>query len=642
MKIGYGFFIVLFLFGVVWAQQPLFEDNFDYPANTNLTDYGWTAHSGAGNNPIQVVSPGLIYSGYPGTGIGNAVSLISSTSSAEDDNHNFSEQTSGGVYAAFMVNVSDAPTVGTYFFHLGPTTLGTTFRGKVFAQQDGSNNLAFGIAKANNADVVYSSYTYALNTTYLIVMEYVFNGGSADDVIKLWVNPDISGNEPPADVTQTDSGSDADNLGTVALRQGSGGAALVLDGIRIGTTWQSVTSGTVVNPPVISSLTSDPFPANQAFDITCDVTIATGAVDSVKLFYYTDLDPANTDSMLMTYVSGDQYSANLNGLPNATSLDYWVKAWGNSVSSISGDVKVIVGIPDISIFHLQLDPDGLPLTLGYLARLRGIVTVSSGIFSTTNYDFYIQDNTGGIDVFNFGIGSTVYSAGDELEVVGSIDHYRGKLEILNFQATVLSTGNPVPQPIGIGIEDMGEEYEGRLIRFDNVNLVSGTWFVNPPDTNYNLTINDGTGDLTLRIVGSTDIGGNPEPSWPVSVVGIGTQFVSSAPYFGGYQIQPRAYSDFITTGISDPKPVVTRYRLEQNYPNPFNPKTTIRYELKSAGKVSLRVFNILGQQVYAFSAKQSAGAHSVAFDGSKVPSGIYFYKLEAGDFQAVKKMILAK
>jgi hypothetical protein len=188
---------------------------------------------------------------------------------------------------------------------------------------------------------------------------------------------------------------------------------------------------------------------------------------------------------------------------------------------------------------------------------------------------------------------------------------------------------------------MGEEYESRLISIDNVSLVSGSW-LSAPDTSYNLTINDGSGDLILRIVGTTDIGGNPEPSWPITLVGIGGQYDFSSPYFEGYQIQPRSYADFIPTSISAEEQLICEYDLSQNYPNPFNPETRIQYSLRMAGKIDFRVFNILGQEVYRLSTEKPAGSHELVFDGRDLPSGIYFYQLKAGDFKGVQKMVLSR
>ncbi|MCK4655272.1 MAG: T9SS type A sorting domain-containing protein, partial [Candidatus Cloacimonetes bacterium] len=85
-----------------------------------------------------------------------------------------------------------------------------------------------------------------------------------------------------------------------------------------------------------------------------------------------------------------------------------------------------------------------------------------------------------------------------------------------------------------------------------------------------------------------------------------------------------------------------------NYPNPFNPQTTIQYSILQESKVELNIYNIKGQKVKQLINDQlSAGQHLVVWDGmdtndKQVSSGIYFYKLEAGDYQKVRKMVLVK
>nr|MBP9211720.1 T9SS type A sorting domain-containing protein [Bacteroidota bacterium] len=104
--------------------------------------------------------------------------------------------------------------------------------------------------------------------------------------------------------------------------------------------------------------------------------------------------------------------------------------------------------------------------------------------------------------------------------------------------------------------------------------------------------------------------------------------------------------DFVTSVPSTTIPA--EYRLEQNYPNPFNPLTTIRYSTQHAAHASLRVYNVLGQLVKVLADRpHSAGAHVVVWDGTNsqqraVPSGVYFYRLEAGSFSDVRKMLLLK
>jgi len=94
--------------------------------------------------------------------------------------------------------------------------------------------------------------------------------------------------------------------------------------------------------------------------------------------------------------------------------------------------------------------------------------------------------------------------------------------------------------------------------------------------------------------------------------------------------------------------IPTAYRLYQNYPNPFNPTTIIPYDLPEASKVSLKIYNILGQEVYNWNFRlQEAGKYQVAWDGTNnqgvpVGSGLYFVKLNAGDYICSKKMILLR
>jgi hypothetical protein len=85
------------------------------------------------------------------------------------------------------------------------------------------------------------------------------------------------------------------------------------------------------------------------------------------------------------------------------------------------------------------------------------------------------------------------------------------------------------------------------------------------------------------------------------------------------------------------------YSLSQNYPNPFNPSTTIRYGLPQRGDVSLVVFNTLGQQVATlFDGNQDAGYHEVRYDASCLASGVYFYRIQAGDFVQSRKLLLLR
>jgi hypothetical protein len=85
------------------------------------------------------------------------------------------------------------------------------------------------------------------------------------------------------------------------------------------------------------------------------------------------------------------------------------------------------------------------------------------------------------------------------------------------------------------------------------------------------------------------------------------------------------------------------YRLHPNHPNPFNPITVIGYDLPAAGRVELTVYTVLGERVATLvDGFEEAGVKSVEFRADGLPSGVYFYRLKAGNFTQAKKMLLAR
>ncbi len=105
-------------------------------------------------------------------------------------------------------------------------------------------------------------------------------------------------------------------------------------------------------------------------------------------------------------------------------------------------------------------------------------------------------------------------------------------------------------------------------------------------------------------------------------------------------------SQFVLTGIQtkgNNNELPSNFTLSQNYPNPFNPTTIINYSIPKAQMVTLRIYNILGQEVTTLvNQEQSAGNYKVTFDASNLASGVYFYSFKSGNFTSVKKMMLLK
>jgi len=90
--------------------------------------------------------------------------------------------------------------------------------------------------------------------------------------------------------------------------------------------------------------------------------------------------------------------------------------------------------------------------------------------------------------------------------------------------------------------------------------------------------------------------------------------------------------------------IPTVYNLYQNFPNPFNPSTKINFDLPKDSKVTLVIYDLLGRVVKRLlnSEFKQAGRYSIDFNASNLASGVYFYRIEAGDFVMTKKMVLVK
>jgi hypothetical protein len=115
-------------------------------------------------------------------------------------------------------------------------------------------------------------------------------------------------------------------------------------------------------------------------------------------------------------------------------------------------------------------------------------------------------------------------------------------------------------------------------------------------------------------------------------------------YAGTYDgVWLRPLSELSTSAQVSSAQIPTAFELCQNYPNPFNPTTTIQYALPHPSHVTLAIYNTLGQQVATLvNADIHAGSHEAKFDASGLSSGVYFYRMKAGDFVQVRKLLLVR
>ncbi len=113
--------------------------------------------------------------------------------------------------------------------------------------------------------------------------------------------------------------------------------------------------------------------------------------------------------------------------------------------------------------------------------------------------------------------------------------------------------------------------------------------------------------------------------------------------YSGNRSKPSRVIGGVVTDVEKEKLVPKQYRLSQNYPNPFNPTTSIKYAIPTAGVVTIAVYNTLGERVRVLvNGYKQAGEYQVEFNAGNLPSGIYFYRMKAGNFNEVRKLILLK
>lgn len=656
-----GFFMkkIVLLAGMILLSasllraQLVFQEDFQYTAGTPLTSNGWVAHSAGGTNSIMVVTPGLTYAGYAGSNIGNAAKLI--TAGGEDVNRKFTDSiTSGTIYAAFLVRVDTAKTAGDYFFHLGPRTLGSTFRPRVWARTNGTD-IAFGVSPGTSVStkaLKYTDFVYSPGQTYLIVLKAQFG-----EVPKLFINPVIGNPEPAVPTVQSDTISDPSDYGTVALRQGGSTTApgLVIDGIRIATTWAAAVAGSGGGsgnqPPVISNLTRDPFVPMAEATIGASVTDDYN-VSAVKLVYTAG---SSTDSTDMTSVGGNNYEGEIPAFPGGTYVTYFIKATDDSgVVSMSSTQKYLAGITPINTLR-QYDGNMVSIYRSVPARVRGVVTAGDSTFSATNIDIYIQDATSGINIFRSG-GWTSYPEGSDLTVVGTVDMFNGKLEITNPNLQITNNGAGVVPAATVITPDQlkSETYEGMLVTVTGVTFnLAGGIFDSTGQLRFGGTSfyfnNDSSNVIYLDRQLWDEFHGLPIPTGAVNVRGIASQYDNSSPFTSGYQLLPRKTADINVVSVKPHDPVYPKeFALGQNYPNPFNPNTTISYDVPRAAEISIRIYNLLGQEIRTlFAGRQNPGRYTIQWDGkdnagNTVSTGIYFYRMIGPDFTQTRKMIMMK
>jgi hypothetical protein len=227
-------------------SQPLFIENFNFSVRDSLDNTGGWSLSGSNTSKnVKVISPGLSYSGYQGSGIANTA-FLSNQPEGDIVLHQFTPQLSGTVYLSFLFRVDSLSATATEGYNIcldeegGSTNLNT----KVYIKRITSSTFNFGIKKATGT-TKYSPTVYSKNTTYLVVCSYTFVAGSNNDIARLYISSaGVPATQPVTPSAADTSDLDIDNIGELVLsnsfiQNGLQGSSVKIDGIRIGSTWNN-------------------------------------------------------------------------------------------------------------------------------------------------------------------------------------------------------------------------------------------------------------------------------------------------------------------------------------------------------------------------------------------------------------------
>jgi hypothetical protein len=440
-------------------------------------------------------------------------------------------------------------------------------------------------------------------------------------------------------------------------------------------------------PPNIHSVFRDKATVSPSDEVVVSALISDqdGTVDSAKLYY--NVNGGDFTEMEMNLVSDTTYNATIQAQTEGSFVTYYVKAVddGNAVSlnpnnPDAGRYSYFVLNRPLEINDIQFSPfgNGISGYDSYEVTVRGVVTADTtdieGDGGLTGAQVIIQYGTGPWSAIQiFGTEVLTLRKGDDVTVTGIVDEEFGVTRIEGIDSApqvVLHGTAAIPEPTPLSTDSIGtssngslpaESYESVLVKYSNLTVIDENADGDPgPDQgtggnrNYGemlvadasnvqtrVELQDGTHDYNNYWLASQE--GSPfriETGNTISEL-TGIMFYS----FSNYKLIPRMNSDFVgvVTDVEDNSITPVKYSLEQNYPNPFNPTTTIEYALPEAGNVKLAVFNILGQKIVTIVNEfKNQGVHKITFNAGNLPSGIYFYRLESGNFVQIKKLVLLK
>jgi DNA/RNA endonuclease YhcR with UshA esterase domain len=408
---------------------------------------------------------------------------------------------------------------------------------------------------------------------------------------------------------------------------------------------------TPTSPPEILNLSLPYFPADTQLVIRVNITDDIG-VDTVLVHFFLNMDSSEIQTVIMDSVDDNTWQTIIGSQSDMTPFSYSFQV--SDKDTIKHSVKnpyynTIIGHTPLQVAG-TVDDQGRLYYAGYHVCITGVVTAGTGTFAMDYHNDYLQDNSGGINLYSGDLERQIQPVNfcDSIMVWGRLFQYAGRCELLPDSIELQKSNAQEVKPIPLPGNTIDEDYEGYLVKLGEGQLHN---WITEEDTSFYAQFETAAGLYMLYINRYTDIVGMINPGMVDSLIGIVSQYDDELPFTEGYYIMPRSQKDLYYSMIT-PVPEVTPLRTFQlfpNFPNPFNPNTTIRYTLPGETKVNLSIYDLNGRKIcQLIDKKKPAGNHSVQWDGHSshgfpAASGIYFYKLvTASGYVKTRKMILCR